>query len=171
MGFLFPSQNWPKSNFSVGVIKSQGNSNSQGISFPKPKSTKIQFFSWFNKSQGNFNSQGISFPKLKIDQNPIFQLVSLNLRGIPIPMGFLFPSQNWPKSNSSVGVINPRGSPIPMGIVILSEHLFNSQRYSNSHGNSFPNSKSAKIQFFSWCNKSQGNSNSQGSWCPKWTFI
>ena len=58
-------------------------------------------------------------------------------------MGFITPSQNWPKLNFSVGVINPRGIPIPKGIEVKSEKLvyshenFNSQRGLKSEVNNW----------------------------------
>ena len=41
-------------------------------------------------------------------------------------MGFIRPSQNGPKFDFSVGVINPRGIPIPKGIKVESEKFVNS---------------------------------------------
>ena len=85
-------------------------------------------------------SPGISFPS----QNwPKFDFSV----GVINPKRILFPSQNQPKSNFSVGVTNPRGIPIPKGINVLSEHLFNSQGNSNSHRISFPKSQSTKVCF------------------------
>ena len=93
-------------------------------------------------------------------------------------MGIIFQSQNQPKLDFSVGVTNPRGIPIPMGNLFPKSKSAKTQFFSwcnKSHGNSFPKSKSAKIWFFSWCNKSQGNSNSHGksfptSKSPKYRF-
>ena len=37
-------------------------------------------------------------------------------------MGFIFPSQNRPKCEFSVGVIKPKGIAIPMGFIFLSKN-------------------------------------------------
>ena len=100
----------------------------------------------------------LSHPTLYTDQPTSYWLTP---RGIPIPIGYIFQSPNRPKFDFSVRVINPREIPIPKRIKVKSEKLVNSQENSNSHGIYFPKSKPTKIQFFSSCNKSHWNSNSQ----------
>ena len=88
--------------------------------------------------------------------------------GIPIPKVFITPSQNRPKFDFLVGVINPEGIPIPKGIKVKIGFLTPSQNrpkfkfsvglinpngfvtpnYNSSHGIYYTQSKPAKIRFF-----------------------
>ena len=61
----------------------------------------------------NLVSHGRKFD-ISVRPKSYFSVGVLNPRGIPIPMGFITPSQNQPKLDFSVGVINPGGIPIPM---------------------------------------------------------
>ena len=56
-------------------------------------------------------------------------------------MEFVTPSQNRPKFNFSVGVINLSGIPVPTGIQVKREKFVNSQGNSNSHGICYTKSK------------------------------
>ena len=78
MRFIFPSQNWSKLNFSIGVINPSGIPIHKGIAAP------VQV--WLT-SGGILIPLGLIFPSQNWPKLG-FSVGVINLWGIPIPKGF-----------------------------------------------------------------------------------